>query len=55
MKPNDCFKFVNEKKECRPYTEDGVKDGNWDYIHRTFVWDLIDNIFNSKEEYPEIL
>ncbi len=40
----DPYKFIQEKKEFRPFNERARRDGNYDYIHITDVFTLIDRM-----------
>jgi len=44
------YKFVKDRKQIRPFNEEGKKDGNWNYVHETDVWDLIGKMQNEKEK-----
>jgi len=56
MKEFDPYKFVQERKESRPFNDRNERDGNWNYIHQTDVWSLIErmngaNKYASKRPY----
>ena len=50
MKDFNPYEFVNKRKQLRPFNEEGKKDGNWNYVHETDVWDLIKRLQPKNEQ-----
>ena len=44
MEKFDPYKFVQDRTEVRPFNKDGNRDRNWDYVHVTDVWTLIERL-----------
>jgi len=48
MTDKEIREYLEDNLEVRPFDKDGKEDGNWLYIHRTKVAELIHRIRRSE-------
>lgn len=55
MKPlNNLCKELNKRTEVRPFNEKGLRDGNWNYIHREDAHDLLEMAYKLGLKHKEV-